>query len=248
MKTHLVKTLQKLSVLYPHDGALHVGTPYHMLVMVALSARTRDEQILKLAPKFFETFPTVQSLAVASIVHITDRITTIGMYKQKARNLSRMAHVIVDEFGGKVPSTMENLVRLPGVGRKTASVLLAATFDTPAIAVDTHVLRVVNRIGWVKTKTAEATELALLKLVPKSMQNIVNRVFVPFGRTICVATPRCWTCPLVNECAFAKKNLVPPPGAPAILAMIENTHEGIRSLKARVLKSLKNKSQSLREG
>lgn len=241
MKMNLVKTLQKLSALYPNDGALHVGTPYHMVVMVALSARTRDEQILKLAPKFFQAFPTVQTLAAASIAEITTRINTIGMYKQKAKNLSRMAHAIIDEFGGDVPSTMENLVRLPGVGRKTASVLLAATFDTPAIAVDTHVFRVVNRLGWVKTKTVEATERVLLKIVPKSMQHIVNQVFVPFGRTICVATPRCWTCPLVNECAFAKKNLTPPSNASSILATIEKTHKGIQSLKAALKRSLRLK-------
>jgi len=248
MQPQITKTLMHLAKLYPNDGALHVGTPYHMVVMVALSARTRDEQVLKLAPKFFEMFPTVQALAAASIPEIIARINTIGMYKQKAKNLSRMAHVIVDEFGGEVPSAMENLIRLPGVGRKTASVLLAATFNTPAIAVDTHVFRVVNRIGWVKTKTVEATERALLKLVPKSMQHIVNRVFVPFGRTICIATPRCWACPLVNECAFAKKNLTPPSNASAILAAIEKTHEGIRSLKVRLLKSLKAKSRSLRGG
>ena len=127
MQPQITKTLMHLAKLYPNDGALHVGTPYHMVVMVALSARTRDEQVLKLAPKFFEMFPTVQALAAASIPEIIARINTIGMYKQKAKNLSRMAHVIVDEFGGEVPSAMENLIRLPGVGRKTASVLLAAT-------------------------------------------------------------------------------------------------------------------------
>lgn len=231
MQSNIEKTLTKLSVLYPQDGALHVGTPYHMVVMVALSARTRDEQILKLAPNFFEAFPTVQALAAASIAQIIARINTIGMYKQKAKNLSRMAHVIVNEFDGEVPSTMENLVRLPGVGRKTASVLLAAMFDTPAIAVDTHVHRVVNRLGWVKTKTVEATERALLHIVPTSLQHVVNRVFVPFGRTVCIATPRCWACPLVNECAFAKKNLTPPPNASAILGAIEKSHAGIRVLK-----------------
>lgn len=242
LQAAVVKTLRKLSVLYPNDGALHVGTPYHRIVMVALSARTKDEQILKLAPMFFAVFPTVQLLAVASIPQIAARIDTIGMYKQKARNLSRMARMIVEEFGGEVPSTMENLVLLPGVGRKTASVLLATTFDTPAIAVDTHVFRVVNRLGWVKTRTVEATERALRNLVPKSLHHIVNRVFVPFGRTICVATPRCWTCPLVKECAFAKKNLVPPANASAVLSTIKKTHEGIRVLKNSLKESLKDPS------
>ncbi len=237
-----IKTLTKLSALYPDSGALHVGTPYHMVVMVALSARTRDEQILKLAPTFFAAFPTVQALAAASIPQSTAKINTIGMYKHKARNLSRMARMIVGEFGGEVPTTMEHLVRLPGVGRKTASVLLAAIFNTPAIAVDTHVFRVVNRLGWVKARTVEATERALLKIVPKSMQHIVNRVFVPFGRTICVATPRCWACPLVNECEFAKKNLVPPPNAPGVLAGIKKTHEGIQALKNSLKESLEDPS------
>lgn len=227
----LMKTLKTLSRLYPETGALHAGTPYHMVVMVALSARTRDEQILKLAPGFFRAFPTVQSLAAASIQEITDRINTIGMFRQKARNLSKMAKLVVKEFGGEVPQTMDDLVRLPGVGRKTASVILVAAFNTPAIAVDTHVHRVVNRLGWVKTKTVAATEKALLRLLPKSMYAIVNRVFVPFGRTICIAKPRCWACPLVNECAFAKKNLIPPSNRAKVLNTIQSMRDGIRTLK-----------------
>ncbi len=226
-----IKTLQHLSVLYPETGALHAGTSYHMIVMVALSARTRDEQILKLAPGFFTAFPTVQSLAAASIQDITDRINTIGLYKQKAKNLKAMVQMIVDDFDGKVPRTMDELVRLPGVGRKTASVILVAAFDVPAIAVDTHVHRVVNRLGWVKTKTVEATEQALLRILPESMYAIVNRVFVPFGRTICIAKPRCWTCPLVNECTLAQKNLTPPANAEKILGTIRAMREGIRVLK-----------------
>lgn len=227
----ILSTLRHLSSLYPDLGALHVGTPYHMVVMVALSARTRDEQILKLAPGFFRKFPTVTDLAAADIGSITNAINTIGMFRQKARNLSKMARLVVEEFDGEVPRTMEGLVRLPGVGRKTASVILVAAFDTPAIAVDTHVHRVVNRLGWVKTKTVEATERALLKIIPKSMQPIVNRVFVPFGRTICIAKPRCWACPLVNECAFAQKNLIPPTNREKVLNTIQSMRDGIRHLK-----------------
>ena len=226
-----IQTLHHLSLLYPDTGALHVGTPYHMIVMVALSARTRDEQILKLAPGFFQKFPTVRDLAVADIGSITRTINTIGMFRQKAKHLKSMAQMIANEFGGEVPKTLEELVRLPGVGRKTASVILVAAFDTPAIAVDTHVHRVVNRLGWVKTKTVEATEQALLRIIPKSMQPIVNRVFVPFGRTICIAKPRCWACPLVNECAFANKNLIPPTNRKKVLSTIQSMRDGIRTLK-----------------
>lgn len=227
----ILNTLRRLSDLYPDLGALHVGTPYHMVVMVALSARTRDEQILKLAPGFFQKFPTVRDLANADLESITNAINTIGMFRQKARNLSSMAKLVVEEFGGEVPGTMDDLVRLPGVGRKTASVILVAAFNTPAIAVDTHVHRVVNRLGWVKTKTVEATEKALLRIIPEPMQPIVNRVFVPFGRTICIAKPRCWACPLVNECAFAKKNLIPPSNREKVLNTIQSMRDGIRNLK-----------------
>lgn len=212
--------------------------------MVALSARTRDEQILKLAPAFFQAFPTVQTLAAAPLLQITERINSIGMYRQKARRLSAMAKCIVEEYGGDVPTTMENLVRLPGVGRKTASVLLAAMFDTPAIAVDTHVHRVVNRLGWVRTKTADATERALLRIVPNAWQHVVNRVFVPFGRTICIATPRCWACPLVNDCAFAKKNLEEPEHADTIQNHIHATHTNIAALKQTLTQSLEKYSGS----
>lgn len=227
----ILKTLRHLSELYPETGALHAGTPYHMVVMVALSARTRDEQILKLAPGFFRKFPTVYDLAAADIESITNAINTIGMFRQKARNLSKMAKLVVNEFDGEVPRTMDGLVRLPGVGRKTASVILVAAFGVPAIAVDTHVHRVVNRLGWVKTKTVEATERALLRIIPKSMQSIVNRVFVPFGRTICIAKPRCWACPLANECVFAKKNLIPPTNREKVLNTIQSMRDGIRLLK-----------------
>lgn len=203
-----------------------------MIVMVALSARTRDEQILKLAPGFFEAFPRVEDLAEANVESIVKKMNTIGLFRQKAKNLKMMAQKIVNDFGGEVPRTMEELVTLPGVGRKTASVILVAAFGQPAIAVDTHVQRVVNRLGWVKTKSVEATEQALLRLLSESMYEVVNRVFVPFGRTICIAKPRCWTCPLVNECPFAQKNLVVPKDSGRILGTIQAMRQGIRDLKA----------------
>ncbi len=240
MSTPILTTLEKLSVLYPEPGALAVGTPYHMVVMVALSARTRDEQILKLAPGFFQKFPTAECLPDADLSVITRAISTIGLYQQKAKNLQKMAQMIVRDFDGEVPRTMEELTRLPGVGRKTASVILVTAFGVPAIAVDTHVHRVVNRFGWVRTKVPEVTERVLLDLLPKKYHAIVNRVFVPFGRTICIpGKPRCWECPLVDECAFAKKNLVPPPDAARIRTSITAMRQGITDLKARLYAALR---------
>lgn len=199
---------------YPTSGALEIGTPYHLLTLVAISARTRDEQVLKLAPAFFRAFPSVRHLAMADVAAIARRLGTIGLYQQKAKNLKAMAQRLVAEFNGEVPRTMAELTSLPGVGRKTASVVLAAAFGVPAIAVDTHVFRVVQRLGWAKASTPAALEQRLLALVPKELQTDVNHVFVPFGRSICITPqPRCWACPLVDVCAYPSKQLEMPEDA-----------------------------------
>lgn len=203
--------LETLRARYPSRGALEIGTPYHMLVMVVLSARTRDEQVLKLAPEFFSAFPTPQDLAVGDIRVIEQKLATIGLFRAKAKNVKALAEKLVSDFDGEVPRTMDELVSLPGVGRKTASVVLAAAFGVPAIAVDVHVHRIANRLGWVKTKTPEQTERALLKIVAPEDRATVNLTFVPFGRGACTpGTPRCYMCPLADVCAFPKKNLETP--------------------------------------
>lgn len=235
------KILSELDVLraaYPDAGALHVGTPYHVIVMVVLSARTRDEQILRLAPAFFARFPTVQSLAHAELSDIVAHVKTVGMYQQKAKHLHALAQKILDEFGGEIPKTLDELVRLPGVGRKTASVVLAACFGVPAIAVDTHVHRVANRLGWVKTKTPAATERALLSVIPPRAHHVVNEVFVPFGRTVCTPNPRCFLCPFRDECPFQQKNMLAPKDVERILERISRSVQGIRDLKAALARAI----------
>jgi endonuclease-3 len=211
---------------------MEIGDPYRTLVAVILSARTRDEQVLKLLPGFFEAYPTVEKLAAATPKQIETKINTIGMYRQKAKNIQRMAEQVVKDFGGEIPKTIEELVSLRGVGRKTASVILVACFGNPAIAVDTHVHRVTNRLGWVKTKTPEKTEAALLKIVPQDVQKIVNQVFVKFGRYICIpGRPRCWMCPIQKSCAYPNKNLHAPRDAEEVrddLARREHELEMLR--------------------
>ncbi len=223
------KTLKTLKKRWPHPGAMDLcgGTlpaetqAFRTIVGVVLSARTRDEQVLALLPAFFERFPDAASLARATEADIRARIDTIGMYKQKAKNLKRLGAALEEQFGGRVPRTMDELTSLAGVGRKTASVVLAACFGTPAIAVDTHVHRVTNRLGWVKTKTPEKTEAALLKIVPERLQPTVNKVFVKHGRYVCLpGNPRCWTCPVRDLCAFKGKRLTPPPNAAEVEADI----------------------------
>lgn len=229
------KILKILKQRWPNPGAMEIGNPYQNLVGVMLSARTRDEQVLKLMPGFFSAFPTVEKLAGATIKQIEGKINTIGMYRQKAKNLKKMAADVVERFGGNIPKTMDELVSLAGVGRKTASVVLVASFDTPAIAVDTHVHRVTNRLGWVKTKTPQKTEEMLLPLVPDKLKHTVNQVFVKHGRYICISKPRCWACPVRDLCAFKNKNLKAPKNAQAILEDIENREKRLEELRRQAL-------------
>lgn len=230
-----MKVLSILKKRWPNPGAMEIGNPYQNLVAVMLSARTRDEQVLKLLPGFFRAFPTVEKLAGATMKQIEGKINTIGMYHQKAKNLKKMAIEIVERFGGKIPSTMDELVNLAGVGRKTASVVLVASFKTPSIAVDTHVHRVTNRLGWVKTKTPQKTEEVLLKMVPRSWMSTVNRVFVKHGRYICISKPRCWACPVRDVCAFKNKNLIAPKNAQEILGDVERREVRLEELRQNAL-------------
>ncbi|MBI4714175.1 endonuclease III [Candidatus Uhrbacteria bacterium] len=214
----ILLVLEKLKKEFPNRGAMEIGNPYQNLVAVMLSARTRDEQVLKLFPSFLKNFPTVQKLAKSTPNQIDRRIKTIGMDRQKAKNLQKMADEVVNKFHGQIPNTMEDLTFLTGVGRKTASVILVTSFFKPAIAVDTHVHRVTNRLGWVNATTPEKTEKALLEIIPETLQPVVNRVFVKFGRYICIpGKPRCWGCPIQKYCAYKNKNLIKPKNSAKIL-------------------------------
>lgn len=205
------EVLQRLARIFTSTGAMDFKDSYVTLVGVVLSARTRDEQVLLALPAFLQKFPTPGRLAEANVEDILYTIRTIGMNKQKAKNLKGLGEKLVNEFGGKVPHTMEELISLPGVGRKTASVVLSAAFNTEAIAVDTHVHRVANRLNWSKANTPSGTEKDLLKLIPLGMHKEVNRVFVKFGRYICLpGKPRCGMCPLQDICPYGKKNMTLP--------------------------------------
>lgn len=200
--------LKRLARVFTAQGAMDLGDPFLTLIGVVLSARTRDEQVLIAMPELVRKFPTVHHLALAEISEIRACIATIGMNGQKARHLKGLAEKIVQEFDGKVPRTMEELITLPGVGRKTASVVLSAVFDTPAVAVDVHVHRIANRLGWSGARMPVGTEKDLLALVPRRMHSTVNRVFVKLGRYICLPrNPRCDMCPLQDICPYSKKSI-----------------------------------------
>jgi len=226
------KTLAILRERFSELGALDMGSDFQMLVAVVLSARTKDEQVLKALPGLFGAYPDVHACAHATPEEISVHISRIGLYKSKAKYIVALANRLRDEYGGKVPGTMGELVTLPGVGRKTASVLLTARFATPAIAVDTHVFRITQRLGWAKGSSVGILEKKLLRVVPSEIQRDVNMAMVPFGRAICVpGAPRCWACPVVDFCAYTQKNLERPKDADRILEKAEKQRKEIERLK-----------------
>ncbi len=181
-------------------------TPFQMLVMTMLSARSKDSTTIPLVKKMFAQYPKPEDYVNMDLKKLEKMIYGIGFYHVKARYLKRLAQEIVQRHKGRVPDTLEELTALPGVGRKTANCILAYTFKKPAIAVDVHVHRISNRLGWVKTKTPEQTEESLQRIVPKENWRDVNRLFVGHGQTICLPrNPKCGVCPVRKGCEYGRK-------------------------------------------
>jgi len=156
--------------------------PYKTLVSTLLSARSRDELTLKVSKKLFKAAPNIQALKQFDNLTIEGLIYPVGFYKTKAKHLKKLAQTVSEEFQGKIPDTREELIKLPGVGRKTANLVLNRAFNIPAIAVDTHVHRICNLLGWVKTKTPQKTEIELMKIIPKKYWSEMNKLFVSIGQ------------------------------------------------------------------
>ena len=180
-------------------------TPFRVLVATILSARTRDEQSEKISRKLFKKVRMPHDLLKFDEEQLAREIYPIGFYKTKAKNLIKLAKILVEEYDGRVPDKMEELLKLPGVGRKTANIVLAYAFNKPAIAVDTHVHRIFNRWGFLKTKRPEETEMELRKRLPRKLWRKVNNLLVNFGKNICKPIkPLCGKCPLNSLCPFPK--------------------------------------------
>ncbi|WP_041077352.1 endonuclease III [Thermotoga caldifontis] len=177
--------------------------PFRILICTILSQRTRDENTEKACAKLFARYSNAYELAKAEPEDLYELIRESGMYKQKAERIVRVARTIVERFDGKVPDNLEELLQLPGVGRKTANIVLYHAFDQPAIAVDTHVHRISNRLGLVKSKKPEETEQQLMKIVPKDLWGPLNGSMVEFGRRICLPIkPKCEVCPVSGDCEY----------------------------------------------
>lgn len=204
------QVMRVLKRRYAEPAASEKATPWETVLFTALTARSRDDQVEPVFRRLMAKYPTPAALAKAPVADVANAIRTIGLYRSKARNAVAMARAVMERHGGRVPRDFDALVALPGVGRKTASCVMVYAFGEPAIAVDTHVRRIANRLGWVRESTPEKTERALRATLPAKHWLDVNRVMVQFGRDVCVpGTPKCWECPVSASCAFPKKSARP---------------------------------------
>ncbi len=201
--------LNRLRRRYPEIGtALDYESPYQLLVVTVLSAQTTDENVNKVAPILFERYPLVGDLAEADPEEVEEIVYSTGFYRQKTRSIIKLAQAIEEMFKGEVPMEMDELVKLPGVGRKTASVLLAEAWDVPAIAVDTHVRRVTRRLGLTAQADPVKIEKDLMAVFPKKEWSGVSMRIIQFGRDICDARrPLCGRCELFGLCEFSERFL-----------------------------------------
>lgn len=196
--------IDKLEIMHPEAAcALDHRNLFELVVAVSLSAQTTDVSVNKVTPALFVKYPDPKSLAMADIADVEQIIKTIGLYKNKAKNIVSMAKMLVDEFDSEVPSSRSELTRLPGVGRKTANVVLAEGFGVPAIAVDTHVFRVANRIGLCNEATPEKTEQKLMEIIPQDKWIRAHHLLIFHGRKVCDARkPKCEDCLLSKMCIY----------------------------------------------
>jgi len=194
------------------ETELHYRNNYQLLVAVILSAQCTDKRVNMITPALFETYPTTEVMAAATPEAVYEYIRSCSYPNNKAKNLVGMARKLVSDFAGEVPTDIDSLLTIPGVGRKTANVMLAVAFDTPAMPVDTHVFRVANRIGLTdNSKTPLETERELVRYIPRELLAKAHHWLILHGRYICVARkPKCEICGLRDWCRYYAKNVMKP--------------------------------------
>ena len=195
-----------LENLYPDAVcSLEAEDPFHLLVAVRLSAQCTDARVNLVTPALFAKYPTVQDFANADVKDVENLVHSCGFYRQKASDIVGMAQIIINKHNGKVPDTMEDLTALPGVGRKTANLIMGDVYGQPSYVCDTHMIRIANRLGLVNTKDPYKVELALRELLtPETSGDFCHRA-VLFGRDVCDARkPKCESCPMRTFCAFSE--------------------------------------------
>jgi len=203
--------LNRLRKRYPTIGtALDYQDPWQLLVSTVLSAQTTDENVNRVTPPLFDRWPTPEDLASADPEAVEQVVYSTGYYRQKTKSIIALSADLSERYDGTVPADLDALVSLRGVGRKTASVVLAEAWDIPAIAVDTHVKRVSNRLGLAASDDPAQVEFALRALYPEEEWSGISMRMIQFGRDVCDARrPRCWECPLADRCPYPDKTAPP---------------------------------------
>jgi endonuclease-3 len=200
---HILETLDKIYGT-TKDGFYH-NQDWQLLTAIMLSAQSTDKQVDEALPGLFGRFRTAEEVAQAPVEEIEEYIRSVGLYKNKAKNMKKCCEQLVKDYGGKVPDKLEEVLKLAGVGRKTATLFLADAYGIPGVTVDTHVFRISHRLGWAKGKNPEQTEQELMKVLPKDHWNRINFQLIYLGREICTARKaKCTQCPLQEWC---EKNL-----------------------------------------
>jgi endonuclease-3 len=207
LTTRARRIVRGLRKLYPDaDCALHHSNALELLVATILSAQCTDERVNQVTPQLFRRYPTAGDYADADPAELEERIRPTGFFRNKAKSIMGLGRGLVDAHGGEVPDRMEDLVELPGVGRKTANVLLGTWFGQPAIPVDTHVTRLVNRLELTGEKDAVKIEFVLQKLLPKKDWTFCSHAWIWHGRRVCKARkPACESCGIAPDCPFPAK-------------------------------------------
>lgn len=201
--------IEKLLELFPDAKAeLNYTNPFELLIATILSAQCTDVQVNKTTKPLFKELKTPEDYIKLSEEELGERIRSCGFYKTKSKNILLTCRLLIGNYDSKVPGTLEELITLPGVGRKTANVVLSNVFDTPAIAVDTHVFRVANRIGLADSDNVLDTEMQLMENIEREMWSKAHHLFIFHGRRICKARkPLCKECPLTDYCFYYKTEI-----------------------------------------
>lgn len=203
MSKKIVATIAQLNAIYPDARcSLNFTTPFELLAATIMSAQATDVRVNIVTEQLFALYNGIAAYAAAEPEEIAKIIRTVGCYRNKARSIVGAARMIISQFNAQVPQTMEELVQLPGVGRKTANVVLSNVFDQPGFAVDTHVKRVAYRLGWTDFTDPEKIEHQLCNLVPQAQWGHTSHLLIYHGRAVCKARiPQCASCPISGQCS-----------------------------------------------
>ena len=205
---YIEPVLDTLQATYLGKGSVELDDPYQVLIATVISQRTREEQTTAVSNRVFARFPDAKTLADADVEELTKLLHGSLYPEVKAPRIKEIGRILRDNFDGKVPQTIDELLALPGVGRKTANCVLVYAFGIAALCVDVHVHRITNRLGWFTTKNPEGTEKALEKILPNRYWFTINRLMVQHGRATCLpSVPQCQRCPVSQWCATGTERL-----------------------------------------